>query len=135
DRKLLFDAGSSATLSGSGMAFNADLYKHFVQRVRHEGAGFDKALQARLVKDGYRIAFAADAIVYDQKTTHSDQLVKQRSRWINTWLISLRMGVDLLAHSILKNDRNAFFFSIALLRPPLFLTLSLFFLLFVFNFF
>jgi glycosyltransferase involved in cell wall biosynthesis/cellulose synthase/poly-beta-1,6-N-acetylglucosamine synthase-like glycosyltransferase len=134
DRKLLFEAGSSSTLSGSGMAFATDLYKQFVENVSHDGAGFDKVLQFEIVKKGCRIAFAPEAIVFDQKTTHSDQLVKQRARWIKTWLVSWRMAAVLLSRAILSGDRNALLFSIATLRPPLFLTLSLLFAMSIVNF-
>jgi cellulose synthase/poly-beta-1,6-N-acetylglucosamine synthase-like glycosyltransferase len=89
DGKLLYETGSSATLSGSGMAFSCGLYKDFLSQNDVIGAGFDKVLQAWILKSNKRIAFNAYAIVYDEKTTKSDQLVQQRSRWTNTsyWVL------------------------------------------------
>jgi len=124
DRKLLFEAGSSAALSGSGMAFYTRLYKDCLENRQVSGAGFDKVLQYRLLKRGNRIAFAERAVVYDEKTSRSPQLVKQRSRWINTWFRFVFLGVKLLAGAVIRADLNQFLFGLMLLRPPLFLLLG-----------
>src|SRR5690606_26126252 len=57
DGKLLFGVGSSATLAGSGMAFNTSLYVSCIADMVVQGAGFDKVLQARIVVSGRRIGF------------------------------------------------------------------------------
>ena len=80
DGKILFKSGSSATLAGSGMAFKSDLYSSFLKQNKVSGAGFDKVLQAWLLNQNLRIAFNEKAVVYDEKTSHSDQLVKQRPK-------------------------------------------------------
>ncbi|MGC4233794.1 MAG: glycosyltransferase [Niabella sp.] len=121
DRKLLFEAGSSASLAGSGMAFISDLYKKFLFDFSVSGAGFDKVLQYELVKSNEIIAFAEDAVVYDGKTSKSDQLVKQRARWINTWFRYWLLALRLFTRSVIKLNWNQFAFSIMLLRPPLFI--------------
>jgi len=123
DGKLLFNLGSSATLAGSGMAFEVALYKSALSSLEIEGAGFDKVLQYELVKNNHRIAFAEDAIVYDEKTSRSDQLVKQRARWINTWFKYFYFGFKLLVSSVKQQSSNQFLFGMVLLRPPLFLFL------------
>ena len=64
--KILFQAGASATLDGSGMAFTTSLYKDCLENLDIIGAGFDKILQKEIVQRGYRIAFAENAIVYDE---------------------------------------------------------------------
>ncbi|MNK40405.1 hypothetical protein D3C87_590530 [compost metagenome] len=120
DRKLMFEAGSSAALSGSGMAFTIDLYKECLEQNKVKGAGFDKILQYEILSAGKRIAFAEKAIVYDEKTSKTDQLVNQRSRWINTWFKFLFLGGKLLLESLKKANLNQFLFSMMLLRPPLF---------------
>lgn len=125
DRKLMYEAGSSAALSGSGMAFTLSLYKSCLENNNISGAGFDKILQYEILNSGKRIAFAEDAIVYDEKTAKTDQLVNQRSRWLNTWFKYLYLGVKLLGKSILKLNLNQFLFSILLLRPPLFILIAL----------
>lgn len=125
DGKLLFEAGSSATLAGSGMAFTVNLYKDCLEAKDITGAGFDKILQSEIVKRNKRIAFSPDAIVYDEKTSRSDQLVNQRARWINTWFKYFKFGFTLIAKGIATFSWNQLVFGLVLLRPPLFIFLIL----------
>lgn len=134
DGEQLFKSGSSATLAGSGMAFEADLYQQFLIENKVSGAGFDKVLQNWLVKQNIRIAFNPDAIVFDQKTSNSDQLVKQRSRWLNTWFKYFSYGFGLIIKGIKNLSINQFIFGLVLLRPPLFIFLILSLISMVINF-
>ena len=135
DRELLFAAGSSASLSGSGMAFTTRLYKDCLENLVNSGAGFDKILQYEIINRKLKIAFAEQAIVYDEKTSKSDQLVKQRARWINTWFKFFQLGLKLNLKGMLSFNGNQFLFSIMLLRPPLFILFFLSFLCFAINIF
>jgi cellulose synthase/poly-beta-1,6-N-acetylglucosamine synthase-like glycosyltransferase len=125
DGKILFKAGSSATLAGSGMAFTTDLYVECLGHRDIVGAGFDKVLQSEIVSRNVRIAFAEKAVVYDEKTSHTDQLVNQRSRWINTWFKYFSLGFILIAKGITNFSWNQLLFGLVLLRPPLFIFLLL----------
>jgi cellulose synthase/poly-beta-1,6-N-acetylglucosamine synthase-like glycosyltransferase len=125
DGKLLFDLNSSATLSGSGMAFTTTLYKECLAALEIKGAGFDKVLQAAIVNRNLRIAFSQEAIVYDEKTSKSTQLVNQRARWINTWFRYFRFGFEIVTKGIKNRSRNQFLFGLVLLRPPLFIFILL----------
>ena len=125
DGKILFSVGSSATLAGSGMAFTTQLYRSCLEHLNVSGAGFDKVLQAGILGQNKRIAFTGKAIVWDEKTTHSDQLVKQRARWINTWFKYFGYGFTLLLKSVKNFSLNQFLFGLILLRPPLFIFLIL----------
>jgi len=135
DGKVLFGIGSSATLAGSGMAFTTKLYRDCLEYRDITGAGFDKVLQSIIVGKDLRIAFTDKAIVYDEKTTHSDQLVKQRSRWINTWFKYFKFGFTLVFKGIANFSRNQFIFGLILLRPPLFIFLILAIICMAANFF
>jgi cellulose synthase/poly-beta-1,6-N-acetylglucosamine synthase-like glycosyltransferase len=130
DGVVLFNVGSSATLAGSGMAFKTSLYRECLEHQDITGAGFDKILQKEIVSRGYRIAFNEHAVVYDEKTSKSDQLVNQRARWINTWFRYFRFGFSLIANGFKSFSLNKIVFGTILLRPPLFifLILSFFFL-------
>ncbi len=130
DGEVLFNIGSSATLSGSGMAFTVQLYKDCLGHLDIIGAGFDKVLQKQIVDQNIQIAFAKNAIVYDEKTAKSDQLVKQRARWINTWFKYFSFGFSFIYKGIIKLSWNQLLFGLVLLRPPLFIfiILSLIFL-------
>lgn len=125
DCKILFGLGSSATLSGSGMAFTTELYQDCFKNSEIKGAGFDKALQYEIVKRRLRIAFAEKSIVYDEKTSQPEQLVKQRSRWINSWFKYFTYGFKLIKNGIINKSMNQLLFGIVLLRPPLFIFLLL----------
>lgn len=133
DGEVLFKIGSSATLSGSGMAFTVKLYKDCLAHLDIVGAGFDKILQKQIVEKKYRIAFAKNAIVYDEKTAQSDQLVKQRARWINTWFKYFTYGFAFIYKGILHFNWNQFLFGLVLVRPPLFLFIILSLLFFGIN--
>ncbi len=135
DGRVLFGLGSSATLSGSGMAFTVRLYRDCLENKEIRGAGFDKVLQYDIVKRNYRIAFAEKAIVYDEKTSGSDQLVKQRSRWINTWFKYFSYGFKLFFKGIQNFSINQLLFGLILLRPPLFIFLILSLICLILNIF
>jgi cellulose synthase/poly-beta-1,6-N-acetylglucosamine synthase-like glycosyltransferase len=123
DCKLLFNGGSSSTLSGSGMAFTVKLYKDSLENIKISGAGFDKVLQSQIVLQNKRIAFAPKAAVYDEKTSRPAELVNQRSRWINTWFKYFKFGFRLAFLGVKNFSLNQFLFGLVLLRPPLFLFL------------
>ncbi len=135
DGKVLFQLGSSATLAGSGMAFTTCLYSDFLTKHQVQGAGFDKVLQYFILSNRKRIAFNEKAIVYDEKTSKSDQLVKQRARWINTWFKYFKLGFSLITKGLVHFNINQFLFGIILLRPPLFLFLILSAILLIINIF
>ena len=123
-----FRIGSSATLAGSGMGFDVDLLKESLVGKNIVG-GFDKILQSEIVKKGLRIAYSRDAIVYDEKVRKSDQLVKQRTRWINTWFKYFKFGFLIMFRGIISFRWSQILYGFILLRPPIFLFIlgSLFF--------
>ena len=125
DGEVLFGLGASATLAGSGMAFTTALYKACLEKLDVTGAGFDKVLQYEIVKRKERIAFAKDAVVFDEKTSQPEQLVKQRARWINTWFRYCSFGFKLTGRGICNFNRNQLLFGFTLLRPPLFMFIIL----------
>ncbi|GAC1418076.1 MAG: glycosyltransferase family 2 protein [Flavisolibacter sp.] len=133
DGEILFNIGSSTTLSGSGMAFTTELYRECLENLEVSGAGFDKKLQIEIIKRQKRIAFTRDAIVFDEKTSMSDQLVRQRARWINAWFKYFILGFRLLWKGIINQNLNQFLFAVMLIRPPLFIFLILSLVSFIFN--
>ena len=125
DGEVLFGLGSSATLAGSGMAFTTALYRACLEKSDVTGAGFDKVLQYEIVKRKLHIAFAKNAVVFDEKTSQSEQLVKQRARWINTWFRYFGFGFKLTGKGIQNFNWNQLLFGCILLRPPLFMFIIL----------
>jgi len=135
DREVLFGIGSSATLAGSGMAFTTQLYRTCLEHLDITGAGFDKVLQIEILKQGQRIAFAKNAIVYDEKTSQPGQLVKQRARWFNTSFRYAGLGFKLMLRGAVHLNWSQFIFGLMFLRPPLFLIVLSSLILLTINFF
>jgi cellulose synthase/poly-beta-1,6-N-acetylglucosamine synthase-like glycosyltransferase len=112
------------------MIFDLNLFKKFL---KDEGlvGGFDKVLQADIIMSGNRIAFAPEAVVYDEKVSTSKQIITQRSRWLNSWFKYFTKGFVILGMGVIKLDINKTLFGIMSLRPPIiiFMGFSIFFLL------
>lgn len=72
--------GLSASLIGSGMAIDFELFKRHFSKVVTSGE--DKELEINLLDDGYRVEYLEDAKVLDEKTRNLDNFVNQRKRWI-----------------------------------------------------
>jgi cellulose synthase/poly-beta-1,6-N-acetylglucosamine synthase-like glycosyltransferase len=125
DRKLLFSVGSSASLAGSGMAFTTAFYKECLESKNIDGAGFDKVLLMEILYKDKQVAFAEKAVVYDEKTSKPDQLVKQRARWLSAWFKYAYRGIILIKKSILKPNWNQFLCGLMFSRPPLFILIFL----------
>ncbi|TAK35854.1 MAG: glycosyltransferase [Chloroflexota bacterium] len=73
--------GLSASVAGSGMAFERDVFEWLV------GNGVPQLLedaewQARLMLSGTRVGYTARAKLYDEKTRGAEQLSRQRKRWV-----------------------------------------------------
>lgn len=73
--------GLSARLAGSGMAFDAKLFRRVMPEIDAIG-GFDKALELALTNQGERIYYAEHATIYDEKVSKPEHFSRQRSRWI-----------------------------------------------------
>jgi len=90
DRYLPYVLGSSAVISGSGMAVEAELYKSYLASPEIEQGKTqwkkmlqeDKILQNVLLRENERITYAWDAIVFDEKVVSGEQVETQRSRWL-----------------------------------------------------
>jgi len=80
--------GLSATLIGSGMAFEYNLYKSYMANV--SSVGEDKELEFHLLRDNIKIDYDHNALVFDEKVQDSKTFVNQRRRWLNAQLMSLK---------------------------------------------
>ncbi|MES2733373.1 MAG: glycosyltransferase [Bacteroidota bacterium] len=122
--------GSSATIAGSGMAVATILYyehlrsKAIAEPVNKVIAGEDKILQAQLVADGIRIAYAPEAILFDEKVASSKGFQRQRTRWINAYFTNLPQGWVLIGKGIRQLNFNQFYFGVLTIAPPIFLLIT-----------
>lgn len=81
--------GLSAALIGSGMSFSSGYFRELMQSIEAVG-GFDKELELKLLRDGTRIAYAAEAYVYDEKVQQAEVFGNQRRRWLSAQVHYLR---------------------------------------------
>ncbi|WKN42324.1 glycosyltransferase [Tunicatimonas pelagia] len=75
--------GLSASLIGSGMAFDYKLLKDTLTNLQAVG-GFDRELCLALIQQGYQVKYLEDAIVFDEKVEHAQTFAKQRRRWLSS---------------------------------------------------
>lgn len=133
DRYIPYLLGSSAVISGSGMAVTADLYKAYLEspeiaQGQHQWKKMlqeDKILQNNLLFKKERIAFAKRAIVYDEKVVSGDQVETQRSRWLFSYFQNLPNSSGLLLKGIFGLNWNQFLFGLVTISPPMFIQLFL----------
>jgi len=124
-RNVPFLLGSSSTIAGSGMSIQKDLYQ---QNIAHEMKELmalgvvvseDKSLQLQLVRQGLRIAYAPAAIIFDEKISSSQQIGKQRGRWLNSYFRHSAEALKALGKGLVGLDWNIFLFSLTVLMPPM----------------
>ena len=110
--------GMSSRLTGSGMGFDYYLFKQLMSEIDAVG-GFDKELELKLIAAEAKIHYVASAIVYDEKVSKSEVMVKQRSRWISSQFHYMKKYMPSGIVRLVKNqDFDYFNKSIQLIIPP-----------------
>ena len=124
-RQGQYALGCSASLIGSGMAFNYVYFRSLMRSLDAVG-GFDKALELRLLSHNQRIHYLPAAKVYDEKVQRSSVFLKQRTRWLAA---QLHYGRESLAASLRltlqRRSADAFTRALQLVQPPRLLMLGL----------
>lgn len=124
-----FRLGSSATIAGSGMAIETSLYSHLLDETQKSFAegevivAEDKILQNHLIELGHIIAYAPNAVLYDEKVVSAAQVQRQRTRWINSWFGYFKEALSLAWFGVKRVSSNALLFGLMISTPPLFLML------------
>lgn len=72
----------SAAIIGSGMALEYTLFTHVMMRIDAVG-GFDKEMGLLLTNDKISVAYADNALIYDEKVSNKEVFKKQRRRWLS----------------------------------------------------
>src|SRR5688572_2503384 len=75
--------GMSASLNGSGMMFQYDIYKRIMAGMDSIG-GFDRELELKLIEKGIKVYFAKNVVMYDEKVANTEVFERQRKRWISS---------------------------------------------------
>lgn len=133
DRELPFRLGSSAVISGSGMAVDRELYVAYldspeIQEGKHRWKKMlqeDKILQNFLLRRDVRIAYAAEALVYDEKVADGQAVETQRSRWLYSYFQNMPNAAGLFRSGLLRGSFNQCWFALVTIAPPLFVQILL----------
>ncbi len=121
-------AGLSAALIGSGMAFDYALYKSFMAQI--DSVGEDKELEMMLLKAKHSIEYEDCALIYDEKTSRSDNFVNQRRRWLAAQVSYFRNNFLDGCYHLLRHGNVDYFDKVfQMMQPPRVLLAGLLFLL------
>jgi len=105
--------GLSASISGSGIAVDYLLMKKLLYSMDSVG-GFDRELELLLLREGVKVKYCKEAIVYDEKVSNSSSFQSQRTRWIASQYIYLSKYFLSGVVALLKG--NFTYFNSAVLR-------------------
>lgn len=123
--------GSSPTIAGSGMAVETTLFHAYLQGEKITSSlksnrvivAEDKILQNFLVGEKLQIAYAKDAILFDEKISTGAQVERQRSRWLYSYFENFPNTLAFILRGALSLNRNQFLFGLITSSPPLFVLL------------
>lgn len=121
--KVLFALGSSATVTNKGMAFNLSFYKRHLQSENAVVTGITSRWQNAIVSQGYQIACASTAFVFEEEAIHVQQIKTLHSNSIAVWSKQFGSHLKLLCKGIFSFNANCFLLGMMLLQLPLFTTL------------
>ncbi len=133
ERELPYRLGGSAVISGSGMATETELYKAYlaspeIEQGKTKGKKMlqeDKILQNFLLRRGEHIAYARQAIVYDEKVETGEAVETQRSRWLFSYFQNMPNALGIFRRGLLRLDFNQLYFGFVTLVLPMFIQLGL----------
>lgn len=129
--------GGSSVISGSGMATETRLYRAYldspdIREGQEKGKRMlqeDKILQNFLLRRNEQIAFARDAVCYDEKVDNGAAVQTQRSRWLFSYFQNIPNAVGILCRGLFGLRANQFFFGVVTLALPMFIQLGIAFAL------
>jgi cellulose synthase/poly-beta-1,6-N-acetylglucosamine synthase-like glycosyltransferase len=116
--------GFSSAIIGSGMAFRYNYFKSLMSTVTAIG-GFDKEIELKMLKEGRKIVYLDDALVFDEKIQKSEIFGNQRRRWLSAQFHYFRKDfLSALKDLFLKGNIDYFDKAIQFIQPPRILLLG-----------
>ncbi|WP_147676377.1 glycosyltransferase [Algibacter pacificus] len=116
--------GLSSAIIGSGMAFRYNYFKTLMATVTAIG-GFDKEIELKMLKEGRKIVYLDDALVFDEKIQKSEVFGNQRRRWLSAQFHYFRKDfLSALKDLMLKGNVDYFDKAIQFIQPPRILLLG-----------
>jgi cellulose synthase/poly-beta-1,6-N-acetylglucosamine synthase-like glycosyltransferase len=124
-REMQSALGLSANIWGCGVSVHRDIYQRIVYDSKSASGGFDKHMQVEIARNVDRIAYARDAILYDEKVDDGSNFERQRIRWIAAYFKFLGKAFGLFLTGFRRWNFNLIYFGYNLIRLPYFLLLPL----------
>jgi len=116
--------GLSSAIIGSGMGFKYHYFKTLMATVTAVG-GFDKEIELKMLKEGRKIVYLDDAMVFDEKIQKSEVFGNQRRRWLSAQFHYFRKDIlSAFMHLITKGNIDYFDKAIQFVQPPRILLLG-----------
>lgn len=119
--------GGSSTISGSGMAIETKLFEAYLNidsmdtESQEVILAEDKILQIDLIRRKTRIAYAKQALLYDEKVSEGEQVERQRTRWIKSYFQHLPAALGLVWRGLRGFNFNQLLFGLFISLLPMFL--------------
>ena len=101
-RKGHINVGLSASLAGSGVAYDFNWFKENVMKAKT--AGEDKEMEALLLRQNYYIDYFEDIYVYGEKKRTTAKLNEQRGRWAMQQLHNFARNIKFLPGAIFNKQ-------------------------------
>lgn len=92
--------GFSSGLSGSGMAFEYELFKNIISGI--EDIGEDKHMERKLLLQNIYIEYLENVYTFDEKVRGKREFYHQRRRWLATQFSNLFSGISQLPGAMLS---------------------------------
>lgn len=116
--------GLSSAIIGSGMAFRYNYFKSLMSTVTAVG-GFDKEIELKMLKEGRKIVYLDNAMVYDEKIQKTEVFGNQRRRWLSAQFHYFRKDfLNAFKDLIIKGNVDYFDKAIQFIQPPRILLLG-----------
>jgi cellulose synthase/poly-beta-1,6-N-acetylglucosamine synthase-like glycosyltransferase len=121
ERQVKMQLGLCSAILGLGVAIDYQLYKEIIYENVGSLGGFDKKLQSQLARKVKQIAFAEDAVVYDEKVEDGAVMEKQRTRWIFAYFSHFKESWLLTKAGFKNVNIGQILLGATMLRPPMIL--------------
>lgn len=117
DKYSRMKLGLSSGLWGLGFAIDLNLYKKV--EFDYFFCGYDKKLQGELITLTNKIAYANDAVIFDEKTTTNDGLIAQRSKWLFGYFHYMQLGKKAILQGLKTLNFDKVNYGLNHMRPPI----------------
>ncbi len=99
--------GVTSALSGSGQAMQIKAFKEAMSSIH--SAVEDKDLEYYLLRNGHKVLYENDALVFDEKVQNSKVFTSQRKRWISSQFYEMNKVLAEGVKDLLYNGKFDFF--------------------------